>query len=673
MKHLILTKILTTALLTTLPFGKMCASSSNKKDVMTVHAVTKTVSMPDDGISHETLLKGYVQQMLDESLPASKRAAIAKRRSAMAQLTGNDLKIYNKLVPEIKKIAAGEITSTIITIPVSEITGKTTWTPADIGVTHFFDGNGIIPEAQAKIDEKMAYNISNVTNALLADLPYELFWYDKEKGLSFGGPSTSWSSDGTNETATLVGNYTFSFYVAKEYSATNNINTTDLKLGITTSVETAITNAKSIVNANSAKPLLAKLDAYRSAICDMVSYNDEAATSSMDYGNPWQLVWVFDNDPSTNVVCEGYSKAFKYLCDLSSLGSGVECLLVTGYMATSNSGGGNHMWNIMKMDDGRSYLVDVTNCDGSSVGYPDRLFMKAGFSGNYSGMYQENWTNPAVGYQYSNETKSSFPESDLTLSNTPYDAGNVHIFETMDIPYQLDTYKGSTINLIFSRTGLTASKPVTICLPFAYSPKTSDGTFYTLEDVSKVGGMWQATMTEFTGTTLEANTPYLFKPSGTSIDFGGSYTIPSSLVVTNTKKGDWTFQGTYEKKTWDAGSVGNDYGFAATSGKAVGGEAVNAGDFVRAAEGATIDAMRCYLTYTPSGARPLTRGDEELPDRISVVLVSSPGATNIGTINTRTGEFSDNVWFELNGRQHDGKPTQNGIYINSKGQKVLVK
>ena len=63
-------------------------------------------------------------------------------------------------------------------------------------------------------------------------------------------------------------------------------------------------------------------------------------------------------------------------------------------------------------------------------------------------------------------------------------------------------YKGKTINLKFSRTGLTASKPVTICLPFAYSPKTSDGTFYTLDDVSKVGGMWQATMTEFTGTTL---------------------------------------------------------------------------------------------------------------------------------------------------------------------------
>ena len=30
-----------------------------------------------------------------------------------------------------------------------------------------------------------------------------------------------------------------------------------------------------------------------------------------------ELIWVFDGDSSTNVVCEGYAKAFQYLCDLS--------------------------------------------------------------------------------------------------------------------------------------------------------------------------------------------------------------------------------------------------------------------------------------------------------------------------------------------------------------------
>ena len=391
MKHSTLIKAFTMALLTTLPIGKMWAGTS---------------STSDDGVSHESLLKGYVQQMLDEALPASKRTTAATRRSAAAQLTGNDLIIYNKLVPEIKKIASGTITSTVISIPVTEVVAKTTWTPAEIGVSTFFQENQINKEASAFISEKIAFTNRNVLNALLSDLPYELFWYDKVIGVKYNTPGTSWSSDGINETVTLTGNYTFKFTVAKEYSATDATGTYDVMPNITASVQTAIANAQAIVAANSAKPLYAKLDAYRQAICDMVSYNYPAASdNTTPFGNPWQLVWVFDGDTETKVVCEGYSKAFKYLCDLSSLGSGVECLLVTGYMA-SNGGGGGHMWNIMKMDDGKSYLVDVTNCDGSnsegySIGYPNKLFMASGFSYDYDEVnelwyYQKSWSYSTI-------------------------------------------------------------------------------------------------------------------------------------------------------------------------------------------------------------------------------------------------------------------------------------
>ena len=664
MKHSTLIKIFTMALLTTLPIGKMWAETS---------------STSDDGVSHESLLKGYVQQMLDEALPSSKRTTAATRRSAAAQLTGNELALYNKLVPFMKDVAAGTITNTEIAIPVADIFGQKSWTAADLGVDEIVKDGSVTPEASAAFNAKISINISLVVDALLSDLPYDLFWYDKAKGYSY-----NWFNPFFNSSSFYYADggdfFTYKFAVAKEYSATNAIGTYDVMPNITTSVQTAITNAQAIVAANSAKPLYAKLDAYRQAICDMVSYNYPAANDdTTPFGNPWQLVWVFDGNPETKVVCEGYSKAFKYLCDLSSLESGVECLLVTGYMATSNGGGGGHMWNIMKMDDGKSYLVDVTNCDGSNegytIGYPNKLFMASGFSYDYDETnklwyYQKSWSYSTVRYYYN---ELPFTESDLTISSTAYDAGNVHIFETMDIPYQLNNYKGQNISLKFTRTDLTAAKPVTICLPFDYTPKATDGKFYAFTGVSKVDGKWQATMTEYTGATLTANTPYLFEPSGTSVDFGGTYTIPTSLEATSATNGDWTFKGTYEKKVWDSGSVGNDYGFAATSGTGIGGETVNAGDFVRAAAGASIEPMRSYLTYTPSGARTFTRGDEELPDRISVVLVSKAGTTTIGTIDTRTGEFSDNVWFDLNGRQLDSKPTQNGIYINSKGQKVLVK
>lgn len=49
-------------------------------------------------------------------------------------------------------------------------------------------------------------------------------------------------------------------------------------------------------------------------------------------------------------VCEGYSKAFSYLCQ----SVGIECICISG---TGNGGG--HMWNMVKVDD-KWYHMDVT-------------------------------------------------------------------------------------------------------------------------------------------------------------------------------------------------------------------------------------------------------------------------------------------------------------------------
>lgn len=49
-------------------------------------------------------------------------------------------------------------------------------------------------------------------------------------------------------------------------------------------------------------------------------------------------------------VCEGYSKAFSYLCQ----SVGIECVLVSG-----TADGGGHMWNMVKVD-GKWYHMDVT-------------------------------------------------------------------------------------------------------------------------------------------------------------------------------------------------------------------------------------------------------------------------------------------------------------------------
>ncbi len=50
-------------------------------------------------------------------------------------------------------------------------------------------------------------------------------------------------------------------------------------------------------------------------------------------------------------VCEGYSEAFKIICDKYS----IPCVIVTGL-----GNGGAHMWNYVQMEDGKWYAVDVT-------------------------------------------------------------------------------------------------------------------------------------------------------------------------------------------------------------------------------------------------------------------------------------------------------------------------
>ena len=90
-------------------------------------------------------------------------------------------------------------------------------------------------------------------------------------------------------------------------------------------------------------------------ICDLVEYNSAAANDELDDSvqDPWKLIWVFDGDSSTNVVCEGYAKAFKYLCDLSEFQRDISCITVSGVMS-GGTGAGDHMWNVVNMGQGAS-------------------------------------------------------------------------------------------------------------------------------------------------------------------------------------------------------------------------------------------------------------------------------------------------------------------------------
>ena len=63
----------------------------------------------------------------------------------------------------------------------------------------------------------------------------------------------------------------------------------------------------------------------------------------------------------------------------------------------------------------------------------------------------------------------------------------------------------------------------------------------------------------------------------------------------------------------------------------------------------------------------------ELPETIDLTLKDNHGnVVGTGTLNTRTGEFKANSWFDLRGRRLNGKPTTKGTYYNN-GRKVIIK
>ena len=237
----------------------------------------------------------------------------------------------------------------------------------------------------------------------------------------------------------------------------------------------------------------------------------------------------------------------------------------------------------------------------------------------------------------------------------------------------LSAYAGKTCKVAYSRS-FTNGKTSTVCLPFAYTKKAGDGSFYEFTDIEKKGGEYVATMTEPGESTLTANTPYLYKPNADgSVDFSGTYEIPDELVAGSTVSNGWTFKGTYTTIEWTTAPATPTYGFSASSAN----DGITQGQFVKVGSYVRIKPMRCYLENANfTGARGMTRAaEEELPETIKVRLISADGeVTAIGSLQTKTGEvtFDKDAWYSLDGRRIESKPSKSGLYINN-GHKVIIK
>lgn len=353
---------------------------------------------------NDALFYGYLLQRAG----ASNHASLLS--DAASKLNAKDRELYDRLKDFVTRIASGEETETVYTIVYDDF--PLTWTAAELGVSSIFSPEG--KEAlSAKINECYNYNTSAVMDALLADCPYELYWYSKSGGgVQFRSSGSGYSGNSSTVTLKSAPTFTVTMSVSPDYGSGTTVNR-NLHAGI----ENTVANAKAVVDKYQDKSDYEKLLGYSTEICDLVTYDTAAAQNkNTPYGDPWQLISVFDGDPDTNVVCEGYSKAFKYLCDLSTFQSSkVECCLVTGLLG-GGTGAGNHMWNVVTMDNGKRYLVDVTNSD--SNGGPEYLLLKGGKPNSQQSTQYDfyGW----LSFVYDGETRNLWGDEFLTLDTVDY-------------------------------------------------------------------------------------------------------------------------------------------------------------------------------------------------------------------------------------------------------------
>lgn len=374
---------------------------AEEENALTENSVTY-VPDPESLSDSEELLAEYVEEQFygsEASTEESSGNIVLEGKSAAmslfsgietfsnyggSRLSGRNLQIYNSLKESIAEVAAkGGSTKFAVTLD-----SPITWI-----------GN------RSQADDKFSANIdyNGIINCLLADSPYELYWYDKTTGTEVSYAATT---KGQQISITKVN---FTFFVADGYRGGSSTRVSTVRAA---SAERAAKTARDIAAKYASLSPYEQMTAFKNEICNLTDYN-YSASARTDYGDPWQIIYVFDKDPDTNVVCEGYAKAFQYLCNLN----GLTCYTVTGEM-DGGTGAGIHMWNIVTLD-GYNYLVDLTNSDTGTAGQNGGLFL-AGTSGSMNTGYTFRAGSATITYKYDAAQIDLYGSSILTLASSAY-------------------------------------------------------------------------------------------------------------------------------------------------------------------------------------------------------------------------------------------------------------
>ncbi len=261
-----------------------------------------------------------------------------------------------------------------------------------------------------------------------------ILWDDIYTCVSFNHPELLFfeeiNPDDEDASDMTVGPTSFSVKIGvdKKYRGSDEYTLSTNAASIASSAKST---ADAVISKNLNKGTYDTIKAYADWIADNVSYDHSAArlsASEITDNSPWNVISVFDNDSSTNVVCEGYAKAFQYLMDNTPrfVSAGITSKIVTSTVPVTNGSSSavsgssigvddettGHMWNVVTIN-GKNYLVDVTWYDtDSAVPYRTKYLL---------GGEDAAESDDTKLHEYDAPTKEFYSYDELELSETAYD------------------------------------------------------------------------------------------------------------------------------------------------------------------------------------------------------------------------------------------------------------
>ncbi|MGN0620720.1 MAG: dockerin type I domain-containing protein [Porcipelethomonas sp.] len=297
--------------------------------------------------------------------------------------------------------------------------------------------------------------VYSAKNAFLFDHP-EVFWIDEQSiGLSCSSIKTSRNFSGGY--TIKVSQVVIYSDIKAEYTDVENAELCRQQ------VETELENFEVQGSDN-----YSKIKYIHDKIAETVVYNVEGIYMDSVYGffcGPYEI------------VCEGYAKTFKLICDREN----IPCILVVGNVnLTTNVA---HMWNYVQMEDGEWYGVDCTWDDTDTASSPVKYtyFMK-GSSG--FGRHTPDSEYITSGFVYPDLCEndyvymSSGPETTTTVSETETTSTvTVTVTETVSTAAAVTSTETNTSSVTETSTSETKTSsetsPVTSTVPVTTSVVTT--------------------------------------------------------------------------------------------------------------------------------------------------------------------------------------------------------